>query len=126
MFNFAVRNARMKLVGGDSGRCEREEFIDSVIVAPSERAVVDVLFDAAGEAILEHRTPEHTYRLGSVEVADERAEAGPAEAFGNLRTKPDMLVTEMDFEAPKAPPSTSAPCIRRSSAPSRASARSAR
>ena len=35
----------MKLVGGDSGRCEREEFVDSVTLAPSERVVVDVLFD---------------------------------------------------------------------------------
>ena len=121
VFNVAVRGGRMKLVGGDSGRCEREQFIDSVIVAPSERAVVDVLFDAADEAILEHRTPEHTYRLGSVEVADERAEAGPTEAFEKLRTNQDMvaereriaayldaepdktlaLVAEMDFEAPE-------------------------
>ena len=41
--------ARMKLVGGDSGRYEREEFVDSVILAPSERAVVDVLFDEPGQ-----------------------------------------------------------------------------
>ena len=27
----------MKLVGGDSGRVEREEFVESVIIAPSER-----------------------------------------------------------------------------------------
>ena len=30
--------ARMKLVGGDSGRYEHEEFVDSVMLAPSERA----------------------------------------------------------------------------------------
>jgi FtsP/CotA-like multicopper oxidase with cupredoxin domain len=57
VFNFAVHVARMKLVGGDSGRCEHEEFVESVIVSPSERVVVDVLFDAAGAAALEHRTP---------------------------------------------------------------------
>ena len=37
----------MKLVGGDSGRYERETFVDEVLLAPSERAVVDVLFDRA-------------------------------------------------------------------------------
>jgi FtsP/CotA-like multicopper oxidase with cupredoxin domain len=42
VFNVAVRGGRMKLVGGDSGRCEHEEFVESVVLAPSERVVVDV------------------------------------------------------------------------------------
>ena len=121
VFNFAVPEARMKLVGGDSGRCEHEEFVESVIVSPSERVVVDVLFDAAGAAALEHRTPERTYSLGAVDVTDEPAEPGPAEAFEQLRTNPEMvaereriapyldatpdktliLTVEMDFDAPE-------------------------
>ena len=121
VFNFAVRDARMKLVGGDSGRYEHEEFVDSVIVSPSERVVVDVLFERTGPVALEHRTPEHVYGLGAVEVSDEPAEAGPADAFDTLRTNPEMaaereriapyldappdktvaLVAEMDFEAPE-------------------------
>src|SRR5215204_4017143 len=42
IFNFAVRGARAKLVGGDSGRYERETFVEAVLLSPSERAVVDV------------------------------------------------------------------------------------
>jgi FtsP/CotA-like multicopper oxidase with cupredoxin domain len=123
VFNFALRGARMKLVGGDSGRCEREEFIDSVILAPSERAVVDVLFDTAGEVVLEHRTPETVYRLGRVEVSQERATPEPGDAFHTLRTNADIaalrdavasyrsaepdkslaFVAEMDFEEPEGP-----------------------
>src|SRR5215210_7553285 len=61
IFNLALPGARMKLVGGDSGRLEHEEFVEEVLLAPSERAVVDVLFDAPGDARLEHRTPDHTY-----------------------------------------------------------------
>ena len=38
VFNVALPGARMKLVGGDSGRYEHEEFIESVILAPSERS----------------------------------------------------------------------------------------
>ena len=38
----------MKLVGGDSGRFEREEFVETVLLAPSERVVADVLFDTPG------------------------------------------------------------------------------
>jgi FtsP/CotA-like multicopper oxidase with cupredoxin domain len=44
VFNVAMPGAELKLVGGDSGRCEREELVESVVLAPSERAVVDVHF----------------------------------------------------------------------------------
>jgi hypothetical protein len=59
----------MKLVGGDSGRCEREEFVEEVLLSPSERAVVDVLFDAPGEVRLEHRTPGSRLRPRRVLVS---------------------------------------------------------
>jgi FtsP/CotA-like multicopper oxidase with cupredoxin domain len=48
VFKLALPGARMKLVGGDSGRCEREQFVEDVVLAPSERAVVDVLFETPG------------------------------------------------------------------------------
>ena len=48
LFNVALPGARMKLVGSDSGRYEHETFVDDVLLAPSERAIVDVLFDSAG------------------------------------------------------------------------------
>jgi FtsP/CotA-like multicopper oxidase with cupredoxin domain len=89
IFNFALPGARMKLVGGDSGRLEREEFVDEVLLAPSERAVLDVLFDAPGEVHLEHRTPEHTYDLGAFSVASEAA-GDAAASFEQLRTDPEL------------------------------------
>jgi FtsP/CotA-like multicopper oxidase with cupredoxin domain len=69
IFNFSLSGARMKLVGGDSGRYEREAFVDEVMLAPSERAVLDVLFDTPGEARLEHRTPDRIYDLGAFSVS---------------------------------------------------------
>ena len=39
----------MKLTGGDLGRVEHQEFVSQVNLAPSERAVVDVLFDQPGQ-----------------------------------------------------------------------------
>ena len=69
IFKFGIAGARMKLVGGDSGRHEHESFVDDVLLAPSERAVVDVLFDTAGDARLEHRTPNHIYDLGTISVS---------------------------------------------------------
>ena len=49
IFNVAIPGARTKLVGSDSGRYEHEALVDEVLLAPSERAVVDVLFDAPGD-----------------------------------------------------------------------------
>ena len=39
VFNVALPGARMKLVGGDSGRYEHEQFVEAVVLAPSERVV---------------------------------------------------------------------------------------
>ena len=121
VFNVVFRGARMKLVGGDSGRCEHEQHIESAIVAPSERLVVDVLFDTEGDTLLQHVTPERVYDLGRIAVAGEHDDPVPAEAFERLRTNPEMvaereriaahierepdkvvaLVAEMDFEQPE-------------------------
>src|ERR687898_520297 len=100
LFNFALTGARMKLVGGDSGRVEREEFVEEVLLAPSERAVVDVLFDTPGDAHVEHRTPEHTYDLGAFSVAGDAA-GDVAAFFEELRTDPELSaerqLIERDF-----------------------------
>src|SRR5689334_20501378 len=73
VFNVRLPGARMKLVGGDSGRVEHEEFVAEVLLAPSERAVVDVLFDQPGQLTFEHSTPNRTYPLASITVTEERA-----------------------------------------------------
>jgi FtsP/CotA-like multicopper oxidase with cupredoxin domain len=90
VFNVALPGVRMKLVGADSGHYEHEEFVEEVLLAPSERVVVDVLFDARGELTLEHRTPDHSYRLAGITVTDEPAEPALADQFDVLRTNADM------------------------------------
>ena len=90
VFNVTVPGAQMKLVGSDSGHYEREEFVDEVLLAPSERAVVDVLLAEPGELALEHRTPETSYRLAAIKVADDPAAPDLTQHFENLRTHPDM------------------------------------
>jgi FtsP/CotA-like multicopper oxidase with cupredoxin domain len=123
VFKVALPGARMKLVGGDSGRVEQERFVEDVILAPSERAVVDVLFEQPGELALEHRTPEKTYRLARITVNDDVAQPSLAEAFEVLRRDPELaaereqlgrwldaepdkslaFVAEMDFDAGGGP-----------------------
>ena len=82
--------AQMKLVGADAGHYEHEAIVDEVLLAPSERVVVDVLFPNAGELQLEHRTPERTYRLASIRVAEEEPQEPFADEFEQLRTNRDM------------------------------------
>ena len=123
VFNVAVPGARMKLVGGDSGRYEQEEIIESAILAPSERLVIDVLFEEAGQRTLEHRTPERTYSLATIEVSAEQAMPSLADQFDSLRHNPEWvaergrlapyfeappdktlgLVAEMDMGTPEGP-----------------------
>jgi FtsP/CotA-like multicopper oxidase with cupredoxin domain len=98
VFNLAVPGARMKLVGGDSGRVEHEEFVSEVLLAPSERAVVDVLFDQPGELVLEHRTPERTYRLAAITVSEERAAPPLASEFEVLRTAPELVAERQQLD----------------------------
>jgi FtsP/CotA-like multicopper oxidase with cupredoxin domain len=99
VFKVVLPGTRMKLVGGDSGHVEREQFVDDVVLAPSERVVVDVLFDRAGELTLEHQTPGRVYPLASIRVSDDRAEPSLDEQFEVLRTNADM-VAERERIAP--------------------------
>src|SRR5688572_7556775 len=123
VFNVSLPGAWMKLVGGDSGHYEHEEFVEEVLLAPSERVVVDVLFGEPGELTLEHRTPERSYRLATITVSDEAAVPALGQQFESLRTNPDMaaereriaphldaapdktlaFVAEMDMGSPEGP-----------------------
>lgn len=103
-FNFALPGARMKLVGSDNGRVEHEEFVEEVLISPSERVILDVLFEWAGQFPLEHRTPDKTYPLGTIEVSEPSAEPSYAEAFFTLRRSAELAAErvriESDFDRP--------------------------
>ena len=124
VFNVRLPGARMKRVGGDSGHYERDEFVEGVIIAPSERVVVDVLLEEPGQFALEHRTPDRSYPLATITVSEEPAEPSLATEFAKLRTNSDLvaereriaphldappdktlaLVAEMDIGEPELPP----------------------
>jgi FtsP/CotA-like multicopper oxidase with cupredoxin domain len=99
VFNLTLPGARMKLVGGDSGRVEHEQLIDQVLVAPSERAVVDVLVERPGELQLEHRTPQGSYPLATVTVTDPPAQpSAAAQGFAALRQAPELAVERQQLD----------------------------
>src|SRR6266516_7061080 len=84
VFNVRLPGARMKLVGSDNGRVEHEEFVEEVLLSPSERAIVDVFFEHAGQFELQHRTPDRTYILAAVSVQEQPGEHSFALEFSTL------------------------------------------
>jgi FtsP/CotA-like multicopper oxidase with cupredoxin domain len=90
VFNLRFAGATMKLVGGDSGRYEHEEIVDAVMLAPSERAVVDVRFDRPGEVKLEHVTPEQVSTIARIDVAEADPGTDAERSFGVLRTDREL------------------------------------
>ena len=98
VFNLRLPGVRMKLAGGDSGRVERQEFIEGVILAPSERAVVDVLVEEPGELYLEHHTPDRSYRLATIVVGEDRVASPAAEGFELLRRAPELAAERRQLD----------------------------
>lgn len=80
---------RMKLVGMDGGAIEQDRFVESVTLAPSERAIVDVQFPAkAGTVHMVHQSPGADLQpLGSVTVTADTATPNLANAFATLQTR---------------------------------------
>ena len=94
-FNLSFPGARMKVVASDVGNFEREEWVESVVIAPAERYVVHVRFDGRVHVPLVNRVHaidhlfgrfcQETDTLGVVRVAAGRATPSHADAFATLR-----------------------------------------
>jgi len=104
VFNVRLPGARMKLIGGDSGRVEHEQIVSEVLLAPSERAVVDVLFEQPGQLTFVHSTPNRTYPLASITVMEQRAVPALADQFEGLRTAAELVAEREQLDAWLAAP----------------------
>jgi len=100
-FNVTFGGARVKIVASDVSRFEREQWVESVIIAPAERYVVDVRFDQPGEVAIantiqaiNHFRGEfypHVDTLAVVSVDERPAEASVSQAFETLRDHDDVV-----------------------------------
>ncbi len=104
VFNVRLPGARMKLVGGDSGRVEQAQFVSEVLLAPSERAIIDVLIEQPGQLRLEHRTPQRVYPLASITVTKERIPAPLQHEFETLHRAPELQAERQGLDAYLAAP----------------------
>jgi suppressor of ftsI len=100
-FNLSIDGARLKLVGGDVGKLEREEWVESVVLAPAERWIVDARFERGGAAAIVNRVQAIDHgrglffaevdTLGVVTVSDEPASPDLGASFEQLRTNAEVV-----------------------------------
>ncbi len=94
-FNLSIPGVKMKLVGADGGKYERETWSDGIMLSPSERAIIEVLFADTGSYTLQHKTPEGMYTLGTIAVGNEKITTSFVKEFALLRSNKDIQ-SEMD------------------------------
>ena len=98
-FNLSF-GAPAKVVGADVGRFEREEWVQSVVIAPAQRYVVDVRFPSAGRVAMANQVQavNHSYgyyfpetdTLGVVTVEPRAASPDHRTAFERLRSPAEV------------------------------------
>lgn len=100
-FNLSIDGARLKLVGGDVSKVEREVWVDNVVLAPAERWIVDARFERDGTALLLNRVQAIDHgrgvffpevdTLGVITVTGEPASPDLGSAFHTLRVNRDVI-----------------------------------
>jgi FtsP/CotA-like multicopper oxidase with cupredoxin domain len=105
--NLSFPGARMKLVATDAGPFAHEAWIESVVIAPAERYVVDVQFYRTGEFALLNKVIglDHLFgrffpmvdTLGSVTVAAARIHRDLSKAFAALRRLPPPFAAASSY-----------------------------
>jgi suppressor of ftsI len=111
-FNLVFEGARAKIVASDVSKYEREDYVSSVVIAPAERYVVEVLFDDPGSFSIKNKVqainhfrgvfyPEE-HLMGTVEVADKAVTESHREEFEtarvNLDVAEDLLAFRSEFD----------------------------
>jgi suppressor of ftsI len=100
-FNVTFGGNAVKIVASDVGRYEREQWINSVVIAPAERYVVDVRFDDVGDVAISNTIQAinhfrgefypHVDTLSVVTVSEETADPTISKAFEELRVHAEVV-----------------------------------
>lgn len=98
-FNFTIDGVKIKLVGGDSGAYEKTSFVNSVLLAPSERAIVDIYFAKAGTYSMQNNTPNGKTILGNVVVSEQKVTDSYEKEFSTLETNKDTITSIDPFRS---------------------------
>jgi len=112
-YNLSIPGVRMKLVAGDGGKFEREEWVSSVVIGPSERYIIEVELPRGGSLPLLNRVQSLDHMIGAywrdvdtlatIVVSGETSERHIRE-FATLRRNADVAASiapfRRDFDRP--------------------------
>ena len=84
-FNVSIPWVQLKLVWGDLWAYEKETVIDSLLIAPAERYVVEVFPETSGSFNLVYKNPAFTETIASIEVKENSETSVAGEQFLSLR-----------------------------------------
>ena len=107
IYNLSFAGLRIKAIGSDAGKFEREEWVRSVVIAPAERYVVEVEFPRSGTVALVNRVQALDHMIGSyapevdtlalIRVGADPAAPGYTKAFDVLRRNADVVAELAPF-----------------------------
>ena len=114
LYNVSFGGARMKVIGSDVGKFEREAWVTSVVLAPAERYIVDVQFTAPGEAAMINSVQSLNHMAGSffserhvlarIQVGPRGSSRDLSRSFTTLRDHPDVAAGLAPYRAAFARP----------------------
>jgi len=100
-FNVTFGDAPVKIVASDVSRYEREQWVESVVIGPAERYIVDVRFPDAGEVAIANSVQNVNHfrgvfeptvdTLGRVRVAEDAVAEDLRESFEHLRVHEEVV-----------------------------------
>lgn len=89
-YNLSIPHAKLKLVGADLGKYEHETFVDSILISPAERVVVEAYFPEADSYELVHTTPQGSVTIAHF-TAQDAVSASYVTQFNTLRENTEVI-----------------------------------
>lgn len=90
-YKFEIPGVELKLIGGDNGLYETDNFTDSITIAPSERSIVDVMFTEPGSYTIQNNNPESNTELAKINVEENTTASDIANSFTNLTARQEQI-----------------------------------
>lgn len=89
-FNIKIPDAKIKLIASDASNFEKETWVDNIIISPSERYIIDVLFQKSGKYLIQNSIPNKTYNMGIINVRSKKSLISYNNQFLNLNVDKNL------------------------------------
>ena len=101
-YRLTISGAKIKSVGADVGKFGQPFLTNEIILAPSERAIIDVVFQNPGEYMLTNDTPVAKTILAKFQIKENSGENQTLNLEANLEAQADIEQYREYFDDPVA------------------------